>query len=128
MALKFDVLQTDRWYINTDYTLKYRVWQADGLTPRNVAGYNLSWMLKIRKKDPDANALLTKLTPIIFVTGVFNIDAALNTQEVHVPIADTDTVGLTSGMRVIELKRTDAGLETVLSDGLASLLPSAHQS
>ncbi len=128
MALKFDVLQSDRWYQNSDFTFKYRVWQADKVTPRNVAGYNLSWMLKLRKTDPDANALITKVSPAVIVTGVFNSNPALNTQEVHVPVADTDTVGLKTGPRVIELKRTDPGLETVLSDGVANLLPSAHQS
>jgi hypothetical protein len=127
MAMKFDVIQADRWFKNTKYTFKYRVWQRDGTTPRDVAGYTLSWMLKVRDKDPDASALLNKTTTIQ-VTGVFNLDPALNTQLVEVPVADTDTVTQKAGMFTIELKRTDIGLETVLSKGLARLLESGHQS
>lgn len=128
MPLKFDVRQDDRWYTNTDFTVKYRIWEADGVTPRDVSAYALSWMLKTRDRDPDASALLVKTTPTITITGVFNVDPALNTQLVEVPIADTEVPPAMAGVRSVELKRTDATLETVLSKGLAVLLVSAHQS
>jgi hypothetical protein len=130
MALKFDVVRDDLWYKNTDFVFKYRVWQRDRTTPRDVTGYALSWMLKTKATDADASAILTKTSvgsPPISIQGIFHVDPALNTQEVWVPIADTDTTTPKSGVYHIELKRTDPGAETVLSAGLARLLESGHQ-
>lgn len=125
----FDIREADRWFTNTDYTIKFRVYEGDGVTPLNVAGYAMSWLLKKRVTDADVSAILTKTTPTITVTGVFNADPEVNTQLVEVPIADDDTDGtVKAGVYAHELKRTDAGLETVLCSGSAILLASAHRS
>lgn len=129
MAYKFDIRESDRWFTNTDYTIKYRIYAEDGVTPENAAGYAFSWMLKRRPRDPDASALLTKTTPTITIIGVFDSDPAVNTQRVTVFVPASDTDGdFKSGVYFHELKRTDTGIETVYSQGSAKILDSAHRS
>lgn len=128
MAAKVDILEADRFFTNTDYTVKVSIFEADGITPRNVATYALSWLLKKRVTDLDANAVITKVTPAgITITGIFNVDPTLNTQIVEIPLADTDTLSVRHGAYHHELKRTDAGFETVLCSGMAILKASAHR-
>jgi hypothetical protein len=127
VANKFDIREGDRWFTNTKYTIKHKVYEADGVTPRNVAGNGFSWMLKRRLTDADADAVLTKTSTIV-VTGTFNINPAINTQLVEVPIQDDDTDGtFKAGVYAIELKRTDPGLETVFTQGTAIIRQSAHK-
>lgn len=129
MATKFDIRESDRWYTNTDYTVKFQIFERDGVTPKDASTFaSLSWLLKRRAEDPDASAVLSKASPTITVTGVFNIDPDVNTQLVEVPITDTDTVSVRKGAYAHELKVNDPGLETVLCSGSAILLPSAHRS
>jgi hypothetical protein len=133
MALKFDIREDDRWFQNTDYTVKVRVKDAAGV-PINVAGHSMSFFVKVRASDPDLAAKITKTTPTITVTGTYNADPAISTQEVVIPIVDDDTISAAGvvivkhGVYVIELKRTDPGLETVYVSGMAVLRASAHRS
>ena len=128
MATKFDIRQDDRWFKNTDYTIKFKAWEKDGKTPRDVTGYTLSWMLKRRLSDLDSAAILTKTTSGgITITGTFDSNPVLNTQLIEVLIADTDTVNVKPGVYAHELKRTP-GIKTVLCFGSAVLLGSVHVS
>lgn len=122
-ATKVDILESDRWFTNSDYALNCYVKQADGTTAQNIAGWTLSWVLKKRASDPDANALITKTT----VSGITIVDAAQGHARISIAKADTDAT-FKSGTFHHELKRTDAGLYVVVIYGLAVIKRSAHLS
>lgn len=94
----------------------------------DITGWTLSWMVKKRVTDTDANAILTKTTTAggIAISGIFNADPLLNTQKATVSIADTDTNGKTPGEYAVELKRMDVGAKTPLAEGRLRLLKGVH--
>jgi hypothetical protein len=70
--------------------------------------------------------LLTKTTGAgVTVTGIYHVDRSLNTQRVVVTLEDTDTELLEGGNFAHALKRTDAGLETVLGYGTVAVMVAA---
>lgn len=94
----------------------------------DISGWNISWMVKRRKTDLDAAALLTKTVGAgIVISGIFNAAPAVNTQVATVTVADTDTTSITEGLVYYELKRTDNNSETVLAYGTLELLRAVHQ-
>ncbi len=96
----------------------------------DATGWALSFMVKRRLGDVDADALIVKTTAggSIAVAGTFNASAASNAQRVTVTLLDSDTVSLTPGLCRYELKRTDSGAETVLSFGVFHIRKSVHAS
>jgi len=82
-----------------------------------MTGWALSFRLKRHASDADADALLTLTTP----TAV-SISGAVAT----INVADTDTDGIAPGTVQWELKRTDAGAETVLGYGPYRLVRGLH--
>lgn len=120
MPLKMDILESDRFFTNADYQINCRIYQDDETTAQDITGWSFSWFLKKRTRDDDANAVIAKTTG----SGVSIIDAV--TGYVRVTISDDDTDGLRAGTYVHELKRTGAGVETPLVNGLAVLRQSAH--
>lgn len=129
MALDTTIGDADGWYVGEDKLLSFTIYTSTAKTAaKDITGWALSW--KLRRKKPDADpALLTKATggSGITITGTFNADPALNTQRAVVTIADTDTDGLGAGSYWHELKRTDAGSETVLAQGIAVLKQPVHR-
>jgi hypothetical protein len=118
----FDIDEQDDLFIGEDKSLIITVYQSDKRTRQNILGWSLSWMLKTSLSDVDGSALLTKTT---------NSGISLTTPSTGVctvTIADTDTDGLTPGKYFHELKRTDAGAETVLSHGRCVLRRGVHRS
>src|SRR5688572_14795698 len=93
----------------------------------DITGWALSWMVKRNKSDADVAAVLTKTTANggIVISGAFNATPSVNTQVATVIVADTDSTTMT-GMYFHELKRTDAGLEADLSEGLFEILTPVH--
>jgi hypothetical protein len=123
MPLKFDILEDDKWFTNADFTVKFQIRQADEVTPQNITGWALSWIVKRRAADPDAMALFpAKVTG----SGITITNGAAGLCEAFV--ADTDTLAARAGVYAHELRRTDPGLETPLCPGMAVLRPSAHRS
>jgi hypothetical protein len=123
MALKMDIVQDDRFFMNSDYEINCYIKQADETTAQDVSGWAFSWMLKKRESDADANAVITKTTAgggITIENGPLGY--------VRVLIADTDTqaAGIRAGVYMHELKRIDAGLEAPVIKGMAVLRPSLH--
>jgi hypothetical protein len=117
-----------RMFLGEDRALEYQILDADDATvAKDVATWALSWMLKRRLSDVDASALVTKTSSSgITVAGSFDAVAATSTQRATVALADTDTDTLVAGLYFYELKRTDAGLETVLAYGRLSLSRGVH--
>lgn len=126
MAEKARIRSSDDWFIGQDTDLKFHVKDENGV-PVNVAAFTLSWMLKVTVDDLDVDALVTLTSGSgIAITGTYNVDPDVNTQRVIVSIADTDTDDLDAGRYQHELKRTDAGFETVLAYGSAVLKRGVH--
>jgi hypothetical protein len=121
MAIRDDITADDDLYTGEDKTLTITVYQADGATPQDITGWALSYVWKKTLADPDAEAALTKTTSsgITLTTPASGICT--------VTIADTDTDHLPARTYVHELKRTDAGSETVLTTGTVLLQQSAHR-
>lgn len=121
MAVERNITADDEWFTGEDKSLVFTIYQSDGTTPQDITSWSLSWMLKRRKSDLDAAALLTKTT----ASGI-----ALTTPAdgiATVSIADTDTDAVSPGTGYHELKRTDSGVETVLTYGSAYLRQGVHR-
>ena len=121
MALRMDITTQDRWFTNTDYEIPFQILQNDEVTPQDITGWTFTWMLKIRKGDPDVDAIITKTSP----TGVDIVNAATGLGRVLIADDDTDE-DVKSGVYWHELKRTGAGVETVPIQGRATLQKSLH--
>jgi hypothetical protein len=100
-------------FIGVDH--QYVMTEADGTV---LTGFALSFMIKRRASDLDADALVTLTTS----GGAISISGAAAT----VSVADTDTDSLSAGSYAWELKRTDAGAETVLGYGQLRLMRGVH--
>lgn len=127
MAIEQNITGDNDWFIGEDKTLgntddPWVVYQKDGSTPQNITGWSISWMLKRKPTDADAAALITKTVG----SGITVLSAAQG--EISVAIADTDTDGLRANIYRHELKRTDAGFETILAFGSCQLKQSVHRS
>lgn len=124
MAVKTDVTL----WIGTDMSLVFTIKNAAETAILDSSGWALSWMLKKKLTDTDANAKITKTSGSgITVSGTFNSDPDTNTQVATVAVADTDSDSLVAGAYEHELKRTDAGSETVLAYGTATLKRGVHR-
>lgn len=121
MATKSDITADDDFFIGEDKSLVFTVTDAAG-DALNISGWSLSWMVKRRRADADGSALIVKTT---------DDDIALTTPGdgvCTVLVADTDTDAMLPGtLYYHELKRTDAGFETVLAYGELTLRPSVHR-
>lgn len=114
--------------IGTDFEFPFTIKNGDESTCINITGWALSFIVKRREEDTDAAALLHYTVGAgIVISGSFNADPSTNTQVATVTVADSDTDGLHPGLRYYELKRTDAGLETVLAFGRLDLIRSVHR-
>lgn len=117
MAIEANITKDDGWYLGEDKSLAFTVYQSDGTTPQDMTGWALSWRIKKKRTDADASAILTKTT----ASGI-----SISTSVATVTVADTDTDALTARGYYHELKRTDAGFEAVLSQGVAVLQRGVH--
>lgn len=135
MSIEQNLTSEDNFFIGCDYTIRCEILQADEATPQNITGWALSWLVKKRKSDADADAVVTKTTASgITISGVYNADRATNTQRAVIALADTDTsaagspaAALERGYYRHELKRTDDGSETVLLEGSLYLKQAVHR-
>lgn len=115
-------------FIGTDFTFNFTVLNAAETEAQDVSAWAVSWMLKSDPNISDASASVTKTSGSgISVSGTWNATPASSTQRLVVVLEDTDTSSLTPGTYYWELKRTDAGSETVLGYGLLSLVRGVHQ-
>lgn len=147
MALEADIGFTDqdRVFYDTDQLLVFTVYQgnptqaqinASQAIPEDVSGYALAFVL--RKKPSSADPPLiykdnTASPSDIAVTGVYNVDPEINTQQVEVFLRDTDTydpdgspvVIIKPGTYAYALKRLDEDAETIYRYGKLKLTQAA---
>jgi hypothetical protein len=126
MAVELDLGQSDaeRIFIDTDWTKDFKVADIDadatGATAKNIAGWTI--VFDIRRKDNTDAVLLTKTASI---TGTFNVTLATSTQVARITVADTDVTtaifGTNGGTFRYSLKRTDAGVESILAYGAIAI-------
>ena len=121
MAIRDDISKDDDLYTGEDKTLTVTIYQADGITPQNITGWALSYRWKRSPKDADSEAVMTKTTSsgITLTTPASGLCT--------VAIADTDTDSLEAQTYYHEMKRTDAGSETVLTTGTVVLQQAIHR-
>lgn len=121
MAIRDDIDTDDDFYTGEDKTITATIYQADGVTAQNITGWSLSYLWKRAKTDVDADAVLVKSTTsgIVLTTPVSGVCT--------ITIADTDTDALTARTYWHELKRTDAGSETILTTGTVELQQAVHR-
>lgn len=117
MARQQNLGDSAEWFVGEDKTLPFEIYSEDEATIVDVAAFAMRWVLR-KRKDDDA-ILLDKSTggSTITITGSYDADPDVNTQRVNIIIADTDTEFFQPGRYYHTLKRTDAGLATVLSYG-----------
>jgi hypothetical protein len=116
------------YFLGTDHQFVHSILDSAQAVAIDISGWELSFMIKRSRSQPDANASLTKTTSSgIAITGAFNVDPDTNTQVATVSIDDTDTDALAAGSYVWELKRTDAGLEAVIGYGPIRMIRSVHR-
>jgi hypothetical protein len=115
---------TDSYFTGEDKSLVFTIYQADGTTAQNITGWALSWMVKRNATDADGSALVTKTTAgggVVLTTPASGVCT--------VTVEDTDIANIVGGNSYVhELKRTDAGAETVLSYGSLVLGQAVHGS
>jgi hypothetical protein len=131
MAIERNITEDDDWYVGEDKTLPATIYQSDyavdpltGVvtgTLQDITGWTLSWLVKRKASDADADALITKTTS----SGI-----ALTTPAsglCTITVADTDTDSIPQGTYHHELKRMDAGFEAVLIRGRAVIQGAVHR-
>lgn len=113
------------YFLGTDTAFDFTIYTSKSRSQiRDISSYTLNFMIKRNKSDADGSALFSGSAT---VTGTFNADPATNTQKATAQIADTDLpVSTTAGQVHWELKRTDAGAESVLAFGPMLLRRPVH--
>lgn len=130
--MKRPVQAAEAIFIGEDRTYNYQVWDDDDSAVAqavDITSWTLSYTVKRRKGDGDADALLTKTTGGngIAITGTYNTNITTNTQRAAVTIADTDLDALAPGLAYYELKRTGTDVETVIAFGTMTLSRGLHR-
>lgn len=123
MATETHITSEDGWFTGEDKSLVFTITTTDGgSVAQDITGWALSWTLKRAATDADVDAVLTKTTAagIALTTPASGICT--------VSVADTDTDGVVPRLYYHELKRTDAGSETILAYGRAELRRALHKS
>jgi hypothetical protein len=116
-----------RLFLGEDHQFVFTTLNAAETLAVDITGWTLSWMIKRYTSDADLSALLEKTTAAgIAISGVFNSVPATNTQVATVTILDTETSPLPEVLAQYELKRMDAGFETVLAYGTLELVRAVH--
>ena len=131
MSYESNIDASALFFAGEDKTLSYEVLGEGAM--EDVAGWALAWELRpiVVGREPyraQGASVINKTTAAgdgITITGTYNANRSANTQRVVVAIGDTDTEELAGGRYVCSLKRTDAGLEAVLSHGTVELLVAA---
>lgn len=122
MAVERHITEGDAFFLGEDKSLPVTVYQSDGSTAQNITGWSISFMLKKKQTDSDAAAKITKTT----ASGITLTTPASGL--LTISIADTDTDSLAADTYWYEVKRTDAGFESILTYGTCQLLQSVHRS
>lgn len=122
MATEQNIGPDDHYFSGEDKRLPFVIYQSDGVTPQDITGWSLSWMVKAARTDADADALLTLTTDGAEITLT---TPATGAGEVEVD--ESDIADMAASTRYFhELKRIDSGFKTVLIHGTLRLGQAVH--
>lgn len=113
----------DHYFEGEDKRIRFRIWTDPTKTVRrNITGWALSWMVKKKYSHVDSSALVvqtTALGTIVITDGPQG--------EGYIENDDADIVDVVGGILYYhELRRTDAGANTVLFEGTLLLNRAVH--
>jgi hypothetical protein len=129
VAYERNITKADNVHKGTDVDLDLIVHAADATDAeieagtadaQNITGWALSWVLKRKQSHSSAKVTKTTGSGITITTG--------SAGEATIELTDDDTDGLEHGLYYHELKRTDAGEESILIHGTFLLQRSLHGS
>ena len=131
MAIERNITTADKWFTGTDKRFSTPVLGDPETVAEDASAWTMSWMLKRRPRDPDADALIHKQTSngSITISGVFDAVAANNLQRVRWSVSDEDLAAaeIRAGKTYYhELKRFGDGTEEILVYGTVVLLQAVH--
>lgn len=115
MALEADINEDGgELFVGEDKILDLEVLQDDGATPQDIAGWSITF--DVRLTDKTSTALLSKSAT---VTGTYSATRASNTQRARVTLTDTELASPTFSGRTYRhsWKRLTDGSETILAYG-----------
>lgn len=119
MAIRFDITEEKDFFIGTDQPIQVDVKQSDETTAQTMTGFALTWELK------DAADGVVRISKTVGSGITIEDDGDGNTDaRATIAVDDTDTEPLPPGRYYHQLRRTDTGLERVLSYGDVDLLES----
>jgi hypothetical protein len=122
VAVQKDITADDDFFQGEDKALLDTIYQSDGTTVQNVTGWAISFMVKKHATDSDANAKITKTT----AAGGIVLTAPLSGL-ITITLTKADTANLPADSYPYEVKRTDDGSETVLTEGRLTLRQAVHR-
>jgi hypothetical protein len=117
MAIEQDINFASDYFTGEDKVLSFTIYAADGTTVQSISGWTLGWIVKRRASDGSPLIQKTTSDDIAITNALGGICT--------VTVSSSDISVLTGGIHYHhELKRTNAGHETVLSYGDFILQPS----
>jgi hypothetical protein len=119
----------DDIFLGTDFERVFHIKNDAETASIDIQGWTLSYMVKRHHDQADNLALLEFTTGAadIAIAGTFNADPSVNAQRATLFVADEETdTEINQGMYHWELKRTDAGFETVLCYGTFECIKGVH--
>lgn len=113
----------DQYFTGEDKTLRVTIYADEDHSSReDITGWTLSFLVKKRHSQDDDDALVTKTT----AAGITLVSPTVGVLDIA--LSDDDIAAIVGGaLYWHELKRTNAGTETVLMQGTFMLNRSVHQ-
>lgn len=114
-------------FLGEDRSFVFTIMNAGETACLDITGWTLSFMVKRKADDPDADALITATTSgQISIAGTYHADPETNAQAATVTLFTGDTTSAPAMEAVYELKRTNLGFEAVLAYGPFLLKRGVH--
>lgn len=115
MSKTFNITAAKPIWIGTDQPIQINVTQTDETTPQAMTGWALTWELKAR---PGSTTVLITKTVGSGIT-IQNGDGTNDQAEIQIDDVDTEPAAFPTGPGEYYhfLRRTDSGLEKILSEG-----------
>jgi hypothetical protein len=120
----------DDIFLGTDFERVFHIKNDAESASIDITGWALSWMVKRHHDQADNLALLEFTTgdADITIAGAFDANPNTNAQRATLFVGDDATdAEINPGMYHWELKRTDAGFETVLAYGTLECVQGVHR-
>lgn len=114
MAIESNITENDLWFRGSSDTLRYVIYDDDGVTPKDISGWTVKFYMKLEIADENY-VLELDATVVDGPNGI-----------VEVGIVADDTADLEPGRYMISLWREDVGSEKALSFGSAFLQRSSR--